>query len=145
MVYYYSQIHLPRQSYHFGIADKAGKSYIIVQVGEESILYKSTKPSAKGSIMYKKGEPIDIMIDLRRMAKDEAIIALNKSLPGWIKIAQRGLYPWVIPVKICVVAGIKYCMKQLMIGSSNGSGYKGPEKPLRLKYFAFYLAVKNWY
>lgn len=75
------------------IAGKAGRSQFIVLVGEPSNLYKQTQ---KRSSKKESG----IMIDLHGMTKEDALAQLDDALPTWIESAMKGVYPFVIPVKI---------------------------------------------
>ena len=80
---------------------KAGKTQFIIQVGEVSNLYKTTKPSSAGRRRHQE----DIMIDLHGLTAEEAVYRLDKHLPNWIEIAMKGTYPFVIPVKIVCGGG----------------------------------------
>jgi len=81
------------------LGGKAGKTQFIIQVGEVSNLYKTTKPSSRGR------REDDIMIDLHGLTAEEAVYRLDKSLPTWIETAMKGTYPFVIPVKIICGGG----------------------------------------
>jgi len=83
------------------LGGKAGKTQFIIQVGEVSNLYKTTKPSSAGCSRRQD----DIMIDLHGLTAEEAVYRLDKSLPGWIDTAMKGTYPFVIPVKIVCGGG----------------------------------------
>jgi len=83
------------------LGGKAGKTQFIIQVGEVSNLYKTTKPSSAG----RGRRHDDIMIDLHGLTAEEAVYRLDKSLPGWIDTAMKGTYPFVIPVKIVCGGG----------------------------------------
>jgi len=80
---------------------KAGKTQFIIQVGEVSNLYKTTKHSSGG----RGRRQDDIMIDLHGLTADEAVYRLDKHLPDWIEIVMKGTYPFVIPVKIVCGGG----------------------------------------
>ena len=82
-------------------AGKAGKTQFIIQVGEVSNLYKTTKHSSAG----RGRRQDDIMIDLHGLTAEEAVHRLDKHLPTWIEIAMKGSYPFVIPVKIVCGGG----------------------------------------
>ena len=83
-----------------GVKGKAGKTQFIVNVGETSNLYKSTKStSSRGR------RQDDIMIDLHGFTAKEALSKLDESLPSWIETAMKGTYPFVIPVKIVCGGG----------------------------------------
>ena len=83
------------------LGGKAGKTQFIIQVGEVSNLYKTTKPSSGG-----RGRRLDdIMIDLHGLTAEEAVYMLDKHLPDWIDTAMKGTYPFVIPVKIVCGGG----------------------------------------
>jgi len=79
------------------LGGKAGKTQFIIQVGEVSNLYKTTKSSSAGRGI--------LMIDLHGLTADEAVYRLDKHLPSWIEIAMKGIYPFVIPVKIICGGG----------------------------------------
>ena len=83
------------------LGGKAGKTQFIIQVGEVSNLYKTTKPSSAGCGRRQD----DIMIDLHGLTAEEAVYRLDKHLPDWIEIAMKGSYPFVIPVKIVCGGG----------------------------------------
>ena len=87
-----------------GVAEKAGKSYTLVQVGEESSLYKTSKPlanrngcSISSSLSFARKV---ITIDLHGLTKAGALAKLDESLPGLVSSAMRGEYPFVVMVKI---------------------------------------------
>jgi len=80
---------------------KAGKTQFIIQVGEVSNLYKTTKPSSAG----RGRRQDDIMIDLHGLTAEGAVYRLDKHLPTWIETAMKGIYPFVIPVKIVCGGG----------------------------------------
>ena len=83
------------------LGGKAGKTQFIIQVGEVSNLYKTTKSSS--SIRGRRQN--DIMIDLHGLTAEEAVYRLDKHLPDWIETAMKGTYPFVIPVKIVCGGG----------------------------------------
>jgi len=83
------------------LGGKAGKTQFIIQVGEVSNLYKTTKPSSAS----RGRRQDDIMIDLHGLTADEAVYRLDKHLPTWIETAMKGTYPFVIPVKIVCGGG----------------------------------------
>ena len=83
------------------LGGKAGKTQFIIQVGEVSNLYKTTKPSSTG----RGRRQDDIMIDLHGLTAEEAVYRLDKHLPDWIETAMKGIYPFVIPVKIVCGGG----------------------------------------
>jgi len=83
------------------LGGKAGKTQFIIQVGEVSNLYKTTKPSSAG----RGRRQDDIMIDLHGLTAEEAVHRLDNSLPSWIETAMKGTYPFVIPVKIVCGGG----------------------------------------
>lgn len=75
-----------------GLGGKAGVPLYEVRVGETENLYKVIKPL--------KVKPFTI--DLHGFSMDEALSELDANLPGWIDVAMRGAYPWVISgVIIC--------------------------------------------
>ena len=83
------------------LGGKAGKTQFIIQVGEVSNLYKTTKSSSAG----RGRRQDDIMIDLHGLTAEEAVYKLEKHLPTWIETAMKGTYPFVIPVKIVCGGG----------------------------------------
>jgi len=83
------------------LGGKAGKTQFIIQVGEVSNLYKTTKPSSVG----RGRRHDDIMIDLHGLTAEEAVYRLDRHLPDWIESAMKGTYPFVIPVKIVCGGG----------------------------------------
>jgi len=83
------------------LGGKAGKTQFIIQVGEVSNLYKTTKLSSAG----RGRRQDDIMIDLHGLTAEEAVCRLDKHLPDWIETAMKGTYPFVIPVKIVCGGG----------------------------------------
>ena len=84
------------------LGGKAGKTQFIIQVGEVSTLYKTTKASSAGRGSRRQD---DIMMDLHGLTAEEAVCRLDKYLPGWIETAMKGIYPFVIPVKIVCGGG----------------------------------------
>ena len=84
------------------LGGKAGKTQFIIQVGEVSNLYKTTKPSSASRGGRRQD---DIMIDLHGLSAEEAVYRLDKHLPDWIETAMKGTYPFVIPVKIVCGGG----------------------------------------
>jgi len=80
---------------------KAGRTQFIIQVGEVSNLYKTTKPSSGG----RGRRQDDTLIDLHGLTAEEAVYRLDKHLPSWIETAMKGIYPFVIPVKIVCGGG----------------------------------------
>jgi len=83
------------------LGGKAGRTQFIIQVGEVSNLYKTTKPSSAG----RGRRQDDIMIDLHGLNAEEAVYRLDKHLPSWAETAMKGTYPFVIPVKIVCGGG----------------------------------------
>jgi len=81
------------------LGGKAGKTQFIIQVGEVSNLYKTTKSTSRGR------RQDDIMIDLHGLTAEEAVYKLDKHLPDWVDTAMKGTYPFVIPVKIVCGGG----------------------------------------
>lgn len=88
----------------FGEGGKAGKSHVFVQVGEESNLYKTSKPLSNRSNQRSSSRASAtnkaIVIDLHGLTKAEALAKLDKALPVWIDKAMTGGYPFVRTVKI---------------------------------------------
>jgi len=83
------------------LGGKASKTQFIIQVGEVSNLYKTTKHSSGGRGRRQE----DTLIDLHGLTAKEAVYRLDKSLPTWIETAMKGTYPFVIPVKIVCGGG----------------------------------------
>jgi len=83
------------------VGGKAGKTQFIIQVGEVSNLYKTTKPSSSP----RGRRQDDTLIDLHGLTAEEAVCRLDKQLPSWIETAMKGTYPFVIPVKIVCGGG----------------------------------------
>ena len=77
-----------------GIGSKAGKGSFVVNVGEANNLYKTSKHSK-----LIRSKP-SICLDLHKLTKEQALAALNDSLPTWIETANSGMYPFVIRVRI---------------------------------------------
>ena len=77
-----------------GIGSKAGKGSFVVNVGEANNLYKTSKHSK-----LIRSKP-SICLDLHKLTKEQALAALNDSLPTWIETANSGMYPFVIQVRI---------------------------------------------
>ena len=88
-----------------GVAGKAGKAYTFVQVGEESSLYKTSKPFANHHNRLHNFSSVSsarkaVTIDLRGLTKSNALIKLDELLPGLVSEAMRGEYPFVVLVRI---------------------------------------------
>jgi len=83
---------------------KAGRSHVFVQVGEESNLYKTSKPLSNRSNQRNSSRSSAtnkaIVIDLHGLTKTEALAKLDKALPVWIDMAMRSNYPFLVLVKI---------------------------------------------
>jgi len=79
---------------------KAGKSHYVVQVGEVTNLYKTSKHRTPGHNHQKL-----LQLDLHGFTKEDALNALNDSLPQWNGIAMSGSYPFVVPVEIICGCG----------------------------------------
>ena len=84
------------------LGGKAGKTQFIIQVGEVSNLYKTTKSSSSSGRGRRQD---DTLIDLHGLTAEEAVYRLDKHLPDWIETAMKGTYPFVIPVKIVCGGG----------------------------------------
>jgi len=89
------------------LGGKAGKTQFIIQVGEVSNLYKTTKSSSAD----RSRRQDDTLIDLHCLTAEEAVYRLDKHLPSWIEIAMKGSYPFVIPVKIVCGGGSQILAK----------------------------------
>jgi len=87
-----------------GEGGKAGKSHVFVQVGEESNLYKTSKPLSNRSNQCSSSRSTAtnkaIVIDLHGLTKTEALAKLDKALPVWVNMAMKGGYPFLVLVKI---------------------------------------------
>ena len=83
-----------------GLGGKAGKAQYLVQVGEVSNLYKSSKQRANSFATLK-----TVTIDLHGLTKQQAIETLDEHLPKWNDSAMSGFYPFVIPVEIICGCG----------------------------------------
>ena len=85
-----------------GVGGKAGKSYTLVQVGEESSLYKTSKPlsnrNGRSASHLSAGKAI--AVDLRGLTKGNALAKLDETLPDLVSKAMRGEYPFLVLVKI---------------------------------------------
>ena len=86
-----------------GIGGKAGKPVFNIHVGEVSNLYKTTKPSQKGTSVC---TPVSsTTLNLHGFTQEEALQKLNELLITWVDAAMRGSYPFVIPAKIVCGCG----------------------------------------
>lgn len=81
------------------LCGKAGKSHYAVQVGEVANLYKTSKRRTSSH------QQKFLKLDLHGFTKEEALDALNESLPQWNDIAMSGSYPFIIPVEIICGCG----------------------------------------
>jgi DNA-nicking Smr family endonuclease len=81
-----------------GQAGKAGVPFYVVHVGETDNLYK-TRHTPFGR------QHRNHSIDLHGYTKEEAVKELDSKLPEWVSTAQRGQYPFVIPVTIICGCG----------------------------------------
>eukprot|EP00956_Cyclotella_meneghiniana_P005117 scaffold6369_cov73-Cyclotella_meneghiniana.AAC.3 len=77
-----------------GIGSKAGRGSFVVNVGEANNLYKTSKQSK-----LIRSNP-SASLDLHKLTKEQALAALNDSLPTWIETANSGMYPFVIQIRI---------------------------------------------
>lgn len=75
---------------------KAGKPYYLLQVGEVSNLYKSTKGVSRQKQRTRS-------LDLHGLRRNEALAKLDEQLVKWVDIAMRSEYPFVI--RVAVVCG----------------------------------------
>eukprot|EP00956_Cyclotella_meneghiniana_P009254 scaffold12701_cov40-Cyclotella_meneghiniana.AAC.3 len=82
-----------------GVGSKAGKGCFFVNVGEANNLYKTSKHSK----LIRSNSAI--CLDLHKLTKEQALAALNDSLPTWIETANSGMYPFVIRVRIACSKG----------------------------------------
>ena len=76
------------------LGSKAGRSLFVVNVGEVTNLYKTSK--------YYKHNPLQptIILDLHGHSTEQALAVLNENLSIWIAKAMDGAYPFVIQVEI---------------------------------------------
>eukprot|EP00956_Cyclotella_meneghiniana_P030101 scaffold74946_cov46-Cyclotella_meneghiniana.AAC.3 len=91
-----------------GIGSKAGKGSFVVNVGEANNLYKTSKQSK-----LIRSNPV-IYLDLHKHTKEQALAALNDSLPTWIETANSGMYPFVIQVRIVCGKGSQLLSEVVM-------------------------------
>ena len=77
-----------------GPDDKAGRSIYIINVGAAENLYATSKKHNKI-----RSQPM-ITIDLHGHSKQQALAALETSLPCWVETAMKQEHPYVIQVKI---------------------------------------------
>jgi hypothetical protein len=82
-----------------GVGGKAGKTHFVVNVGEVSNLYKSSKS------IHNVSSPSSSIIDLHGCSRAEAIFRLNAGLDNWNKQAMTGSYPFIHSVSIICGAG----------------------------------------
>jgi len=87
-----------------GLAGKAGKAHYLVQVGEVTNLYKTSKRRHPAAIQQQRQLPKS-KLDLHGMKREDALKALNENLTQWIDDAMSGPYPFVIPVEIVCGGG----------------------------------------
>ena len=80
-----------------GFGGKAGKTRFLVNVGEVTNLYKSSKSSPRASSTS--------FLDLHGCSQTEAVSKLNASLDDWNKKAMNGSYPFVHSVAIICGGG----------------------------------------
>jgi DNA-nicking Smr family endonuclease len=81
-----------------GQGGKAGVPFYVVHVGETDNLYKTRHVSAFGN-------KTNLSIDLHGYTREQALQELDTKLPEWVNTAQRGQYPFVIPVTIICGCG----------------------------------------
>jgi len=80
-----------------GQGGKAGVPYYMVHVGEVSNLYKTRHTNF--------GKKNSLSIDLHGYTRADALEFLDDNLPEWVNTAQRGQYPFVIPLTIICGGG----------------------------------------
>ena len=76
-----------------GLCGKAGRSIYIVNVGAAGNLYTTSKHTGNRSWSI-------ITIDLHGHTKQQALTALDTSLPCWVDTAMKQEHPYIIQVKI---------------------------------------------
>jgi len=84
-----------------GIGGKAGRTHYVIQVGETSNLYKSTKPSSSSQL----SSPQLPTLDLHGYTSEDALVKLNECLEIWFTAAMEGSYPFVRPAVIVCGGG----------------------------------------
>ena len=82
------------------IAPKAGKSSILIRVGEASNLFNTAKPRAKGRGCPPQPPRLVKDVNLHGSTRDRALTKLERRLPKWIDTIMKGKYPFLIQVKI---------------------------------------------
>mmetsp|Transcript_19636 Transcript_19636/g.32186 ORF Transcript_19636/g.32186 Transcript_19636/m.32186 type:complete len:538 (-) Transcript_19636:85-1698(-) len=80
-----------------GQGGKAGVPFYVVHVGETKNLY-----TTRHTLIGRKNS---LSIDLHGYTKAQALEELDTKLPEWVSTAQRGSYPFVIPVTIICGGG----------------------------------------
>jgi DNA-nicking Smr family endonuclease len=80
-----------------GQGGKAGVPFYVVHVGETDNLYKTRHTHI--------GRKNSLSIDLHGYTRAQAIEELDTKLPEWVNTAQRGQYPFVVPVTIICGGG----------------------------------------
>eukprot|EP00956_Cyclotella_meneghiniana_P009711 scaffold13410_cov56-Cyclotella_meneghiniana.AAC.2 len=91
-----------------GIGSKTGKGLFVVNVGEANNLYKTSKQS---KLLC--SNPT-ICLGLHKLTKEQALAALNENLPTWIEIANSGVHPFVIQVRIVCGKGSQVLSEVVM-------------------------------
>lgn len=84
-----------------GVGGKAGRTHYVIQVGETSNLYKSTKPSSSSQL----SSPQLPTLDLHGYTSEDALVKLNECLEIWFTAAMEGSYPFVRPAVIICGGG----------------------------------------
>lgn len=88
-----------------GIGNSPGQIMFPIVVGNVDDLYKSSKRSSGRRHSQSKNGTRRLSIDLHGCTTDEALKALNESLPQWIDSAMRGSHPFVEVVDIITGSG----------------------------------------
>lgn len=88
-----------------GIGNSPGQIMFPIVVGNVDDLYKSSKRSSGRKHSQSKNGTRRLSIDLHGCTTDEALKALNESLPQWIDSAMRGSHPFVEVVDIITGSG----------------------------------------
>ena len=90
-----------------GMGSSPGQIMFPILVGNGNVddLYKSSKRSSGRKQPQSKNGTRRLSIDLHGCTIDEALKALNESLPHWIDSAMRGSHPFVEVVDIITGSG----------------------------------------
>ena len=97
-----------------GVGNSPGQIMYPIVVGNVNDLYKSSKRSSRRHSQPKDGKR-RLSIDLHGKSKNEALKALNESLPRWIDSAMKGEHPFVEVVDI-ITGGGKQILSEVVEG-----------------------------